>query len=95
MSPQSKWEYRKEIYARYRKADRPTKVRILDEFCRVCRYHRKTAIRLLNGPAPGKTSPRRRARADTYDPATFAILERVWKTAGFPWSQRLKAILPL
>lgn len=95
VSPQSKWEYRKEIYARYHRADRPMRSTILDEFCRICHYHRKTAIRLLNGPAPGQTPPAHRARADTYDPATFAILERIWKVSGYPWSRRLKAILPL
>ena len=53
MSAQSKREYVQAIYHRYRGARRPEKQRILDEFCQVTRAHRKHAIRLLNGPAPG------------------------------------------
>ncbi len=47
MSPQSKREYLKAIYWRYRRASRRAKSIILDEFCQTCRYHRKHAIRLL------------------------------------------------
>jgi hypothetical protein len=35
-----------------RKASKPLRARILDEFCQVCGYHCKYAIRLLSGPAP-------------------------------------------
>ena len=33
---------------------KPLRARILDEFCQVCDYNRKYAIRLLNGPTPQK-----------------------------------------
>ena len=39
--------YLEAIQGRYRKAKRAGKARILDEFCAVCGYHRKYAIRLL------------------------------------------------
>ena len=42
----------KAIRSRYRNAGKKAKVTILDEFCAVCEYHRKYAIRLLN--LPGK-----------------------------------------
>jgi hypothetical protein len=51
VSAQSKREYVQGIYQRYRRAGRPEKQRILDEFCKVSRYHRKHAIRVLNGPS--------------------------------------------
>ncbi|MEK7747810.1 MAG: hypothetical protein AAB300_01870, partial [Nitrospirota bacterium] len=35
MSKRSKWDYFKEIYHRYKKADKADKKAILDEFCRV------------------------------------------------------------
>ena len=57
MSAQAKQEYVQVIYRRYRHAGRPEKRRILDEFCQVAAYHRKHAIRLLSGPAPGATPP--------------------------------------
>ena len=45
MSRKSKWNYLKAIYFRYQKVSKPLRVRILDEFCHVCSYNRKYAIR--------------------------------------------------
>jgi len=94
VSAQAKGEYVQAIYQRYRHAGRPEKRRILDEFCQVVGYHRKHAIRVLNGPAPGAARPPRR-RATTYGPAVIEALQTIWAAAGFPWSLRLKALLPL
>jgi hypothetical protein len=38
------------IRARYRRAKKAGKTAILDEFCAVCGYHRKYALRLLGIP---------------------------------------------
>ncbi len=96
MSRRAKWEYLNSIYGRYRKASKAEKRSILDEFCRVCRYHRKHAIRKLNGPAPNdKPKNRHRTRGETYGKQTARILLAVWEAAGYPWSVRLKALLPL
>jgi len=94
VSARAKREYVQAIYQRYRRAGRPEKRRILDEFCQVAGYHRKHAIRLLNGPAPGAAGPPRR-RAATYSPAVIEALRAIWAAAGYPWSLRLKALLPL
>jgi hypothetical protein len=94
VSGRTKREYVQAIYQRYRHAGRPEKRRILDEFCAVARYHRKYAIRLLNGPAPGAARPPRR-RAVTYNVAALDVLRAIWAAAGYPWSVRLKALLPL
>src|SRR5216684_1818974 len=98
MGLKAKWEYFRAIYERYRQADRKTKQAILSEFCLNTHYHRKYAIRLLNGPAPGKRSRdagHARRRGCSYGPQTLSILEAVWEAAGYPWSVRLKALLPL
>lgn len=50
MGRQSKGEYFRASYRRYRGAERRTKQVILSEFCAHTGYHRKYAIRLLNGP---------------------------------------------
>ena len=80
---------------RYKKADKARRSRLLDEFCKQTRYHRKYAIALLrkpvDSPAPGST-PRR--RGPTYSAATLRVLAQIWKAAGYPWSARLKALLP-
>jgi hypothetical protein len=67
---------------------------MLDEFCQVTGYHRKYALRLLNHPPrTGPRVPPRRRRV--YGPQVIGALEGVWKAAGYPWSVRLKALLPL
>jgi transposase InsO family protein len=89
-------EYLRAIYERYRKAGRKSKKVILSEFCANTGYHRKYAIRLLNGPQPEKRrTPRARRRGPSYSPETLALLTAVWEAAGYPWSVRLKALLPL
>jgi transposase InsO family protein len=91
-----RWEYLRAIYERYRKAGRKAKKVILSEFCANTGYHRKYAIRLLNGPRPEKRRARReRRRGLSYSPETLALLTAVWEAAGYPWSVRLKALLPL
>jgi hypothetical protein len=95
MSRQSKWEYLTKIYHRYAQASSKAKRQILDEFCANCGYHRKYAIRLLNGPAPKVSPPRRRRRRATYRPQVISVLAAIWQAAGYPWSVRLKALLPV
>jgi hypothetical protein len=98
MSDRSRWEYFRAIYARYRQADRKLKQVILHEFCANTGYRRKYAIRLLNGPPPGRAQPgrvRRRSRSPSYGAAVVSVLQAVWEAAGYPWSVRLKALLPL
>ena len=96
MKRSSRRDYLQKIHARYRQASMPEKERILDEFCTNCGYHRKYAIRLLNGPPPGPrpVSPRRPRRV-TYGSRLISILRAVWEAADYPWSVRLKALLPL
>jgi hypothetical protein len=95
MSAPARWEYLRAIHARYRQAGRQERGRILDEFCQNTGYHRKYALRLLNGPPPGVERPRRRRRPARYSPAVIQVLRAIWEAAGYPWSVRLKALLPL
>src|SRR5512135_38789 len=97
MSRRAKTEYWKAIYWRYRRAPKPEKQKILDEYCRTCAYNRKYAIRKLNGPPPnGKPKPRsNHRRGVTYRPEVIGILRQIWEAAGYPWSVRLQALLPL
>ena len=96
MGTKSKWEYFRAIYQRYRKASLSVKTQILEEFCHVCGYNRKYAIAKLNGPTPElKPPPKRRRCALTYSSQALAILQAIWEASGYPWSVRLKALLPL
>ena len=95
MSRKSKWDYLKAIYFRYQKASKPLRAHILDEFCQVCGYNRKYAIRLLSGPAPQKTNTHPKTRRPTYGANMIAALTAIWEAAGYPCSARFKALLPL
>lgn len=94
MSGQAKREYLLAIYLRYRQAGRAEKHRMLDECCRITGYHRKYVLRRLNRSAP-RPQPRSRHRRTTYGPAVIEALAAIWEAAGYPWSVRLKALLPL
>jgi hypothetical protein len=96
MGGKSRWDYLKAIYSRYKKVSKPLRARILDEFCQVCGYNRKYAIRLLNGPAPQKPElTAAKGRRPTYGAKVILSLSAIWEAAGYPCSTRLKALLPL
>jgi hypothetical protein len=91
----SRREYLRAIWERYRRSQPEPKGKILDEFCRVCGYNRKYAIGLLNKPRPAARPQPRRPRGCTYSRSVIHVLAAVWEAAGYPWSVRLKALLPL
>lgn len=94
MARQSKREYLKSIYHRYRHAGRSEKSGILEEFCKICGYNRKYAIWLLNGPLPKAAAGKRTiVRSPTYSAAMVRILAKVWESSGYLCSQRLKGAL--
>jgi hypothetical protein len=95
MTTMGRREYLRAIYDRYRRSNSEKKGMILDEFCRVCGYNRKYAIRLLRGPRPSVRPLPRRSRGPAYGREVIQILAMIWEAAGFPWSVRLKALLPL
>jgi hypothetical protein len=47
MSLEQKKAYLETIRRRYKKSTRQQKAKILDEFCSICEYNRKYAIRML------------------------------------------------
>jgi hypothetical protein len=88
----SKREYIQAVSKRYAQASKQAKGQILDEFCATLGYHRKAAIRVLAASPPGRP---RRSPARIYGDQALAILKAIWEAADFPWSVRLKALLPL
>src|ERR1051325_4899581 len=94
MSLSAKREALARIHGRYQRAGRPHKTRILDEFCAVCGYHRKAALRLLNRDL--FQPPRRRPGPQPlYKPATvLPPLKAIWLASDQLCSKLLKAALP-
>lgn len=95
MGKNERQAYLKAIQLRYRQADKKGKAAILDEFCAVCHYHRKYAIRLLN--QRGKHRNRQRpGRKPVYFSADLLIaLKRLWFACDQMCSKKLKAAIPL
>lgn len=93
MQRSSKWEYAEALRARYRRATKPDKGRILDEFVAVTGYHRVYARRLLGRGASSAPVQRRRARARQYGPAEVALLRACWELADQICSKRLAPFL--
>jgi hypothetical protein len=94
MSLSSKKEYLRRIHGRYQRAGREHKGKILDEFCAICGYHRKFALRLVNRPLKlrrRKAGPKRK-----YDPQKLLpVLKPLWLAADQPCGKLLKVILPV
>jgi hypothetical protein len=84
-------EYTEAVRRRYVAAEREMKSRILDEYCRTLRCHRKAAIRAL----ARTPRPRRRAgRRVQYDRSLVPTLERLWHISDRLCGKLLAAALP-
>jgi hypothetical protein len=79
---------------RYVTADREAKGRLLTEAVAVTGRHRKSLIRAWRVAPRPRRARRRTCRPTRYDPAVVRALVAIWTAAGYPWSQRLKALLP-
>ena len=95
MGPQARQEYLAQMRARYLGASRATKGTLLTEAVTVTGYHRKALIRAWRRPACSRARGPRRGRPTRYGPAVVRALRAVWMAAGYPWSRRLNALLPL
>jgi hypothetical protein len=94
MSLSAKREALARIHGRYQRAGRPHKTRILDEFCAICGYHRKAALRLLNRPL-SSDPPARSGPKIIYQPGQMLpVLKAVWLASDQLCSKLLKAALP-
>lgn len=94
MSLSAKREALARIHGRYQRAGRPHKRLILDEFCALCGYHRKAALRLLNRPLP-TAGHKRPGPKVLYDPAeVLPVLKGIWLASDQLCSKLLKAALP-
>ena len=89
--------YLEAIRARYRRARKGNKTVILNEFCAVCGYHRKYALRLLSAPFRRTKKPvSKPGPVSRYDrPELIEALRTIWIASDQLCSKRLKAALPL
>jgi hypothetical protein len=93
MSIEARREYLTAIRERYQNSTKKEKGNILKEFCRVCHYHRKHAIRILNG----RLEPRMRkpGRRPVYGETFITHLCELWNAMGRLCSKNMVAGLPV
>lgn len=85
--------YLEAIRKRYKRSNRKQKSKILDEFCEVCGYHRKYAIRKLNKPK--KKKRHKPGRCPWYDPSRLLPpLQAIWLAGGQMCSKKLVSAIP-
>jgi hypothetical protein len=87
--------YLKAIRTRYWRAGKKAKVTILDEFCAVCSYHRKYAIRLLNERGKPRVKQRPGRKSVYASTELLTALKRIWFASDQMCSKKLKAAIPL
>lgn len=92
MTRESISEYLEAIRGRYLKAGKEEKGKILDEFTKVTRIHRKAAIRLLNRVLPHSTR-KRRGRKREYGAEVVKSLKTIWEASDRLCSKRLKPFM--
>jgi len=91
MGKQERRAHLEAIRVRYRRARKAGKTVILDEFCAVCGYHRKYALRLLRAlgkrdkPAARKPGPASRYAV----PELVEALRTIWMASDQLCSKRL------
>jgi hypothetical protein len=94
MTIQSRRDSLQAIRTRYRTAPKEVKTAILDEFCTICGYNRKYAIRILKKkpkPSQRKPGPHPKYR----DTSLLQPLKRIWFATDQMCSKKLQAALPL
>lgn len=97
MSGKSKQEYLSEIRMRYLLSSKERKQKILDEFCKVCSYNRKYAIRLLNKKTTSKKKEKRQKpgpKPKYNTPGIIQFLKDLWMSTNLICSPRMKSIIP-
>ena len=92
MTAHGREEYAAALRPRYALATRQERSRLLDEFCRTTRCHRKAAIRCLRRGA--RAARGRRGRPGRYGPALLPVLEQLWVASDQLCGKLLRPVLP-
>ena len=96
MSEKSTGEILKIMRPKYARRGREARSRRLDEFCQLCGFERKYAIKLLGGKrrAQGAIHARSGSKAK-YGEAERKVLKAIWLADEQPCGKRLKAAVPI
>jgi len=96
VSKNEKQSYLSAIKERYLKSSKQEKSIILKEFCAVCGYNKKYAIRLLNAKNNKTKKQNKSGAKPKYNSELFiSSLKTIWKNTDYLCSKRLKEVIPL
>jgi hypothetical protein len=93
MDMHSREQYLERVREEYRKADKKTKTRLLNEARKRTRLNRKVLIGKLAHPAAIREKKKRGPRQKVYTGEVQAALIEVWKLFDYPCGQRLAPAL--
>lgn len=95
MSQSEKKAYYYAIKDRYLKSTKKEKSIILDEFCKVCGYNKKYAIRLLNKKNTFTLKKKSGCKPIYFSSEFIKALKNIWIATDYICSKRLKSAIPL
>jgi len=95
MSNESKQEYLDAVRERYLSSSKIEKQIVLDEVCKICGYHRKYLIRILNRKKKVLRAKKSGRKKKYNDPQILSALKSIWKSTNLICSKRLKFAIPL
>jgi hypothetical protein len=93
MDMHSREQYLERVREEYRKADKKSKTRLLNEARKRTRLNRKVLIGKLAHPAVERRKKKRGPRQPTYSREVQAALIKVWEVFDYPCGQRLAPAL--
>ena len=93
MDMHSREQYLERVREEYRKADKKTKTRLLNEARKRTRLNRKVLIAKLSHPAVARKKKKRGPRQPAYDQEVLAALIKAWEIFDYPCGQRLAPAL--
>src|SRR5687767_11560463 len=94
MSTTTKTELMVKLRRRYLTAGLEYKGKLIDEAVTLLGYHRKAAIRALNGTVARRLSIVTGRPREYEGRELLPVLGKIWRTADYPCGRRLVAMLP-
>ena len=94
MSVDERRKYLKLVARRYAKAGRVERSSLLTEMAAVTGLHRKSLLRLLNGPTLERAPKRPRFRRRRYGAVVADVVRVVWESLDYVCAERLTPVLP-
>jgi len=96
MSEKSREEVLRVMRERYARRGREARKKLLDEFCELCGYERKYAIKLLGGKRRAEGRVRGKSGSKPkYEEPERRVLKVIWLACEQPCGKRLKAAVPI